>query len=72
MSKCQCCGGPRDLCWMAQDDLWLEVSALGEQGLLCPLCFDQLAWHRGLTLCWTPIVVAPAERRQRLPWKDAA
>jgi len=53
---CATCGRGYML-WHSPDPLWQEL--IGHYGgTRCPRCFDQLATERGITLVWTPVVMA--------------
>ena len=50
---CGKCGNRYDVVWLATDDLWRQVTGkVDGSGLLCPNCFHEMAWERGITLCW--------------------
>jgi DNA-directed RNA polymerase subunit RPC12/RpoP len=53
---CATCGRGYML-WHSPDPLWQEL--IGHYGgTRCPRCFDELATERGITLVWTPVVMA--------------
>jgi hypothetical protein len=43
--------------WTADDALWEKVA--GKHTVLCPECFDALAFDAGVFLRWKPIVDWP-------------
>lgn len=52
---CHDCGRRYDTTiWRAPDDLWRLLTDRGYAGLLCPCCFSNRAWSRGLMLIWEP------------------
>ena len=57
---CQECGRPY-LLWWADNDLYDEVTGLGNEGgnspgLFCLECFNEKAERIGITLRWKPVI----------------
>ena len=49
---CQRCGVTQTLAWTCDSDvLWKEINGT-KNGVLCPTCFDALAWKKGIYIKW--------------------
>lgn len=51
--KCERCGRRYSIAWSAPDEIWKLVTGHGEEGLLCPYCFDEMARGKGIILAWS-------------------
>lgn len=50
---CGKCGASYDVVWAAPDYLWAKVTGKADgSGCLCPSCFHEMAWEKGVTLYW--------------------
>ena len=49
---CDVCGSRQQLIWHAPDHLWREING-GENGVLCPECFDRRAVEKRYWIQWT-------------------
>jgi hypothetical protein len=56
---CQRCGVRQTLAWTCDSDaLWWGINGT-KNGVLCPDCFDKLAWDKGIYIKWHAIEEYP-------------
>jgi len=48
---CHRCGRRQPIAWTAPDQLWNDVTGQPNT-VLCPDCFDRLAWSKGRHVYW--------------------
>lgn len=51
--KCDRCGHGYLTAWIAPDHIWHIVTGRGNDGLICPSCFDEMARGIGIVLVWS-------------------
>ena len=49
---CHRCGCQQPMAWCAPDDLWQSVDVGDYYDVLCPKCFDLIAWSQRRGVYW--------------------